>query len=341
MAVPVLLHHPASLEHDTGLHPEAAARIVAIHRELDVRGGIGWERREADPAPRAALLAVHPERHLLGIQELAAAGGGQLDMDTVVSEGSWEAALRAAGGAVGVVDLLLGGGAPAAATAQRPPGHHCEAARPMGFCLMNNVAIAAQHARDAHGLDRVMILDWDVHHGNGTSDIFDASPEVLFVSLHQWPLYPGTGAAQDIGSGAGYGHTVNLPMPAGSGDDHWVSTVEHVVRPLGRVYRPQLILISAGYDAHRDDPLADCRVSDHGFAAMAASVRALGAEVGAPVGVVLEGGYDVNALGRAFADTLVALGSEQAPEPPGLECHPVAAQALRRVAETWPALHGV
>ncbi|MGK2936426.1 MAG: histone deacetylase family protein [Solirubrobacteraceae bacterium] len=341
MAAPVLLHHPASLEHDTGMHPESAARITAIHRELDLRGGLGWERRQADPVERAVLLAVHPERHVLAIEELAAAGGGQLDMDTVVSAGSWDAAVRAAGGATGVVDLLLGGSAPAAATAQRPPGHHCEASRPMGFCLFNNVAIGAQHALDAHGLQRVMILDWDVHHGNGTNDIFHATSEVLFVSMHQWPLYPGTGAAEDIGSGRGLGHTVNLPMMPGSGDDAWVSMVEHVVRPLGRAYAPQLILISAGYDAHRDDPLADCRVSDTGYAAMASSARALGAEVGAPVGVVLEGGYDVAALGRAFCDTLAVLGADEAPAAPQLDCHPAAGQALRRVAESWPQLHGV
>lgn len=341
MAAPVLLHHPASLEHDTGMHPESAARITAIHRELDARGGLGWERRESERASREAILAVHPSRHLLAIEELAAAGGGQIDMDTVVSEGSYEAALRAAGGAVGVVDLLLGGEAPAAATAQRPPGHHCEAGRPMGFCLFNNVAIGAQHALDAHGLERVMIVDWDVHHGNGTNDIFHASHEVLFVSLHQWPLYPGTGPAEDVGEGRGLGHTVNLPMMPGSGDAHWVSMVEHVVRPLGQVYRPQLILISAGYDAHRDDPLADCRVSDDGYAAMAASLRALGADVGAPVGVVLEGGYDVDALGRAFADTLATLGAAEAPPAPEIEEHPAVSQALRRVAQSWPQLAGI
>lgn len=341
MAAPVLLHHPASLEHDTGMHPESAARIRAIHAELDLRGGLGWERREADAVARDALLAVHPERHVLAIEELAAAGGGHLDMDTIVSAGSWDAAVRAAGGAVGVVDLLLSGAAPAAATAQRPPGHHCEAGRPMGFCLFNNVAIGAQHALDAHGLDRVMILDWDVHHGNGTNDIFHATSEVLFVSMHQWPLYPGTGAAQDVGSGRGLGHTVNLPMMPGSADDAWVSMVEHVVRPLGRAYGPQLILISAGYDAHRDDPLADCRVSDAGYAAMAASVRALGVDVGAPVGVVLEGGYDLAALGRSFADTLAVFGADVAPDAPQLDCHPAAGQALRRVAESWPALYGI
>ncbi|MBJ7330834.1 MAG: histone deacetylase [Solirubrobacteraceae bacterium] len=341
MAAPVLLHHPASLEHDTGMHPESAARIVAIQRELDRRDGAGWERREAERAPREALLRVHPERHLLGVEEIVLAGGGSIDMDTVVSEGSWEAALRSAGGAVEVVDLLLNGDAPAAASAQRPPGHHCEAARPMGFCLLNNVAIGARHALAAHGLSRVMIIDWDVHHGNGTNDIFHADSDVLFVSLHQWPLYPGTGGAEDIGSGLGLGHTVNLPLPPGSGDDAWVSHVEHVVRPLGAVYRPELILISAGYDAHRDDPLADCRVSDHGYAQMAASVRALGADVGAPVGLVLEGGYDVEALARSFADTLEVLGAPEAPAAPALACDPLAGQALRRVAELWPALAGV
>lgn len=338
MAAPVLLTHPSSLGHDTGAHPERAERLRAIDRELTARGGLGWERRESVAAERETLLAVHPAAHLDGIERLARSGGGHIDADTVVSAGSWEAALHSAGGAVGVVDLLLGGEAPTAASAHRPPGHHCETGRAMGFCLLSNVAIAARHAVRAHGLERVMIIDWDVHHGNGTQQVLESDPTVLFASIHQAPLYPGTGSPRETGTGAGEGFTVNLPVPAGSGDDTFLSLVQHVLSPLARSYEPQLILISAGYDAHADDPLAGCEVSDAGFATMAATVRGVGAELGAPVGLALEGGYDVDALARSFAGTLEALGSEAPPAVPELAEHPLSAAARQRLAGRWPAL---
>src|SRR4051795_671799 len=291
MAAPVLLSHRSSLLHDPGPHPEQPARIVAIERALEARDWLGLERRESPEATRAQLEAVHPARLINGIQELCAGGGGAIDADTVVSEGSWEAALHSAGGAVAVVDALLGAGDDGprlAVSAHPPPGPHAEIRRSMGFCLFNNVAVAARHARDAHGVERVLILDWDVHHGNGTQDVFYETDEVLFCSLHQWPLYPGTGAAGETGTGAGSGYTVNLPVPPGSGDDVYGSLVEHVVVPLARAYRPGVILVSAGYDAHADDPLADERVTDAGFATMAASVRAVADELDVPIGVVLE-----------------------------------------------------
>ncbi|MEY2512981.1 MAG: hypothetical protein QOJ89_339, partial [bacterium] len=257
MTGPVLLRHPSSLEHDTGSHPESPRRIVAIERALGERGWLGWDVRLSPAASRAAIEAVHPARHVDRIESLAARGGGMIDMDTIVSRGSFGAALHAAGGAVAMVDALLGPErASAAASLHRPPGHHAGAERAMGFCLLNNVAIAAQHALDAGGARRVLILDWDVHHGNGTNDVFAGRDDVLFCSIHQSPLYPGTGPATDVGCGPGAGHTVNLPVPRGSGDAVYVSLVEHVVRPLARAYGPDLLLISAGYDAHADDPLA-------------------------------------------------------------------------------------
>ena len=338
MAVPVLLTHPSSLEHDTGAHPERAERLRAIDRELAGRGGLGWERRESPAAARDALLAVHPASHLDGIERLAADGGGSIDADTTVSPDSWEAALHAAGAGVELVDLLLAGEAPTAASAHRPPGHHCETNRAMGFCLLSNVAIAARHAVLSHGLERVMIVDWDVHHGNGTQQVLESDPSVLFASIHQSPLYPGTGGASELGRGDGAGYTVNLPVPGGSGDETFVSLVEHVLAPLARVYEPQLLLISAGFDAHADDPLASCTVSDAGFAAMAASLRVAAADVGAPIGLALEGGYDVDALARSFADTLEVLGADELPDAPVLSVHPRATAARARVAEFWPAL---
>ena len=341
---PVFLEHPSSLAHDTGQHPEQAARIGAIERALSARDWLGFERVSSPVADRTALQAVHPESHIAMIERAAARGGAQIDADTVVSEGSFEAAMHAAGGAMALVDLLLDGAAPTGFSAHRPPGHHAEMARAMGFCLFNNVAVAAQHALDAHRLERVMILDWDVHHGNGTNDIFHGDKRVLFVSIHQSPLYPGTGGAADVGSGDGRGFTVNLPVPPGAGDEVYRSLVDHIGVPVARDFAPQLILISAGYDAHREDPLADCRGSDEGFAAMASSMRTVAAELEAPVGAVLEGGYALGALGRSVAATLAALAA-----PPGsagaagtagaaVPHSPTSRGAAQRLAEWWPGL---
>jgi acetoin utilization deacetylase AcuC-like enzyme len=337
MAAPVLFHHPSSLEHDPGPHPEHPARIVAIERALEARDWLGLERHLSPPVGRAQLEAVHPARLINGIQELCASGGGAIDADTVVSPGSWEAALHAAGGACAVVDALVG--MPGAVDAprlgvsvHRPPGHHAEARRSMGFCLFNNVAVAARHARDAHGVRRVLILDWDVHHGNGTQDVFWEDDDVLFCSIHQWPLYPGTGAAEETGAGAGAGYTVNLPVPPGSGDAVFCSLVEHVVAPLARAYDPGLILVSAGYDAHADDPLADGRVTDAGYATMAASVRAVADALRVPVGVVLEGGYDLGALARGLVATLEVLASEGPVAAPVLDVHPLSERFRARHA---------
>jgi acetoin utilization deacetylase AcuC-like enzyme len=337
-SAPVWLEHPSSLRHDTGTHPERAARLVAIERELSARGWLGFERMESRAVDRAVLEAVHPAAYVDSIERACASGGGFLDLDTVVSPDSFEAALHGAGGAVQMVDLLLDRTTPSAFSAHRPPGHHAERARAMGFCLFNNVAVAAQYALDARGLERVMILDWDVHHGNGTNDIFHASERVLFVSIHQSPLYPGSGPASDVGSGAGRGFTVNLPVRPGSGDEVFCSLVDRVAVALAREFVPQLVLISAGYDAHRDDPLGGCALTEAGFAAMTRSMRWVGETLGAPVGCVLEGGYGLDALARSVAATLVALQEPvAAPELDG-DAPAVVAQARERLAEWWPAL---
>ena len=231
------------------------------------------------------------------------------------------------GGAVALVDALLGGEARTGVSALRPPGHHAEPARAMGFCFFDSVAVAARRATDAHALERVLILDWDVHHGNGTNDIFHASDEVLFVSIHESPLYPGTGPASDVGSGAGEGYTVNLPVPPGSGDAAWRSLIEHVGAALVREWEPQLVLVSAGFDAHADDPLATCTVSEAGFAGMAASLRRAADAVGAPVGLVLEGGYDLGALSRSMAAVMPVLVAESSPGEDAVELDPLAARA--------------
>jgi acetoin utilization deacetylase AcuC-like enzyme len=340
MVPPVLLRHPSSLEHDTGAHPESPRRIVAIERALDERDWLGWDVRLSPAADRAQLEAVHTASHVERIEEMARRGGGLIDMETIVSRGSFEAALHAAGGAIAMVDALLAGqAARAGASLHRPPGHHATRGRAMGFCLFDNVAIAAQHALDAHGTRRVMIFDWDVHHGNGTNAIFHDRADVLFCSIHESPLYPGTGPASDVGEGSGEGFTVNLPVPGGSGDDVFLSHVEHVVAPLARAYEPDLLLVSAGYDAHADDPLATCIVSDDGYAGMAASMRAIADELGVPLGIVLEGGYDLGVLARCVVATLEVAGAREAPPPPQVERHELAGRAVARLAERhWPAL---
>jgi acetoin utilization deacetylase AcuC-like enzyme len=335
---PVWLEHPSSLRHETGGHPERAARLVAIERELSALDWLGFERVMSAPVDRTVLEAVHPAAYIDSIERVCASGGGHLDLDTIVSPGSFEAALHAAGGAVQMVDLLLDRAAACAFSAHRPPGHHAIPARAMGFCLFNNIAVAARYALDVRGLQRVMILDWDVHHGNGTNDIFHSSDQVLFVSIHQSPLYPGTGPASDVGSGPGRGFTVNLPVRPGSGDEVFCSLVDRVAVPLARAFAPQLVLVSAGYDAHRDDPLGECAVTEEGFAAMARSIRWVGDTLEAPVGCVLEGGYDLGALARSVAATLGALREPVAAPVLDDDAFPVVSQARERLAEWWPAL---
>jgi acetoin utilization deacetylase AcuC-like enzyme len=339
-SAPVWLEHPSSVLHETGPHPEQPARITAIERELEARDWLGFERVRSPAIRRALLHTVHPEAYVASIEDAAASGGGYLDVDTVVSLHSFDAALHAAGGAVRMVDLLLDGDAPYAFSAHRPPGHHALPSRAMGFCLFNNIALAARYALDARALQRVMIVDWDVHHGNGTNDIFHASDRVLFVSIHQSPLYPGTGPASDVGSGAGRGFTVNLPVPPGADDRLFCSLVDHVVVPLAHSFAPQLMLVSAGYDAHRDDPLGSCEVTEAGYAAMTRSIRGTCEALGIPVGCVLEGGYGLGALARSVAATLEALGQPVAPQPgvDGDEAPALVARARQRLAQWWPSL---
>jgi len=327
---PLWLRDDAFEAHAVPGHPERPERIAALEAELDARGWLGWERAQAPAATREQLEAVHPPEHVEFVEALSAAGGGAIDSDTSAVAGTFGAACRGAGGAVAVVDALAAG-APAAFSGLRPPGHHAEAARAMGFCFFNSVAVAARHAQLAHGMQRVLILDWDVHHGNGTNDIFHADPDVLFVSIHESPLYPGTGPASDRGSGDGLGLTVNLPVPAGTGDEGYASLVEHVVSPLAREHEPGLILVSAGFDAHWRDPLARCTVTEGGYVAMTGTLKRLAAELAAPLGMVLEGGYAVDALAGSVAALLPVLGAADPPAPAPVERHPLADEAARRL----------
>ena len=328
--MPPFFSHPSSLEHDTGFgHPERVGRMEAIAAELERRDWLGFERREAPQASVEQLLAVHPREHVDAVRELSARGGA-FDADTPVSEGSWTAALHAAGGACALAEALMEGSERVGFSALRPPGHHAEQARAMGFCLFANVSVAARHALDSLGAERVFVLDWDVHHGNGTNAIFRESREVLFASIHQFPFYPGTGPLSDAGAGAGEGFSLNLPVPGRAGEDVFCGLMEHVVLPAARAFDPDLVLVSAGYDAHAADPVGGCALETSSYAELTRQVLTLGK----PVGYVLEGGYDLDALAGSVAASMevLAAGGEPGAHPRG----PVVERAAEQSGRYWP-----
>ena len=329
----------ACLEHDPRVHmpghPDTPERLQAIEQALAARDWLGWERREAPPAQEAQLELIHTSRHVQRIKELSLAGGGAIDPDTFVGEPSYRAALHAAGGACEMARALMAHEATLGFCGVRPSGHHAEPDRAMGFCLFNNVAIAAELAITELGVQRVFILDWDVHHGNGTAEAFRHRSDVLFASIHQSGIYPGTGGLSDVGSGPGEGYTINLPVPAGSEEDLWLSLLEHIALPVAQKFEPDLILISAGFDAHRADPLANCRLEAGSFAEMARHVRGLAAQLGVPLGAVLEGGYEPAALAECVRETLAALSGNESAIPAAPEAL-LTSRAAAQVAHYWP-----
>jgi acetoin utilization deacetylase AcuC-like enzyme len=322
-------------------HPECPDRLHAIGDRLISAGLDSYLRHYSAPAAAPEAIArVHGRDYIATIEaESPASGLHFLDPDTAMNAHSLTAARHAAGAVVLATDLVVTGECRTAFCAVRPPGHHAERERAMGFCLFNNVAIGAQHAIREHGLERVLVLDWDVHHGNGTNDIFYGSDAVLYASLHQWPLYPGTGALTDSGAGAGEGYTVNLPMPPGSGEPEWLGAVEQIVAPIAAAYEPQLVLVSAGFDAHRDDPLADCMLDTESYGQLAAALRALADGLGAPLGLLLEGGYDLDALAASVEATLRGASAAGASVARQEISEPVAA-ARDHHARHWPLLAG-
>jgi acetoin utilization deacetylase AcuC-like enzyme len=285
--------------HDPGPHPERPARYDAVSEAV---AGSGAQVAEAPAAALEALLRIHDRAYLEAIERFCAAGGGALDPDTAVNEVSYEAALHGSGAAMAAVDAVLAGEISSAFTCGRPPGHHAERATPMGFCIVNHIAVAAAHAR-ARGLERVAVLDWDAHHGNGTQASFWSDPAVLYVSLHQHPLYPGTGSASEQGGGDGDGTTVNIPLAPGTGQEDYLAAFRAYALPALRGFDPELLLVSAGFDAHAADPLTDLGLTAGAFATMTRELRGIGA---GPV-MVLEGGYDLIALRDSTAAVLGAL----------------------------------
>lgn len=310
---------PAYLAHDLAGHPESRARLEAVMAGLQGEGLLA-RMSPVTPAPvdRALLAEVHTDAHIAQVRRMADAGGGFLDADTYVTASSYEAALLAAGGLVEVVRAVLTGRARNGFALVRPPGHHATAAHGMGFCLFNNVAVGARAALAACaelGIpQRVLIVDWDVHHGNGTQDIFYTSPQVLYFSTHQYPHYPGSGHWRETGSGAGAGATVNVPLPAGVGDEGFARIFDEVLTPVAERFQPGLILVSAGYDAHWSDPLANLRLSLAGYWRLSKTAVALADRLcGGRLVAVLEGGYNLKVLTRGVADTCRALLGDEAP----------------------------
>jgi acetoin utilization deacetylase AcuC-like enzyme len=330
-AMPVaLLFDPVCLEHEPGPgHPESPERLAAIWRELTARQIAGTEVVGPPRATRAQLERVHGAAHVGKLLSLAGRAGA-LDPDTVISPRSLDAALLAAGAAAEGVSRVLDGRSRGAFALVRPPGHHAESTRAMGFCLFNNVAVAAAEAH-ARGVERVLILDWDVHHGNGTQRSFYGRRDVLFASTHQFPFYPGTGDAPETGEGEGEGFTVNAPLAAGCDDGDFAAVFADALLPIADAYAPQLVLVSAGFDAHARDPLGGMEVSTDGFAALCGAVKAI-ADKHCPGKLVLtlEGGYDLQALaGSVRACVEVLAGSTAPPLQP--RARPSAARALAQL----------
>ncbi len=298
---------PRFLEHDPGRgHPESPARLASILELLDRHPLRGVERLLPRPATREELAAVH-RPDLLDELETFKGRVVQIDEDTRLSEASYEVALLAAGAAVEAAERVWEGRARNAFALVRPPGHHAEPGRAMGFCLLNNVAIAAE-ALLRKGAERVLVLDWDVHHGNGTQAAFWERRDVLYQSCHQYPFYPGTGAPQEVGTGAGLGFTVNCALPGGQRDADFGAVFESLFLPIALAYQPQFVLVSAGFDPHEEDPLGGMRVTERGFAAMCTAVKSLAEQAcGGRLALLLEGGYALGGLARSVHACLEVL----------------------------------
>ncbi|MCZ6688517.1 MAG: histone deacetylase [Planctomycetota bacterium] len=301
---PTVFYHESSLRHDTGSHPETAARVERILDHLHSASG-GLDLRSPRAASPEDVGRVHTETHIARIRDVAHAGGGHLDADTVVSPDSYTAALYAAGATLSAIDAVLAGDAPAAFALVRPPGHHARAGVAMGFCLFNNVAIGARYLVEEKGLSRVAIVDWDVHHGNGTQETFYRDGKVFYLSLHRHPFYPGTGAADERGAESGAGTTLNVPLPATTSSEEYRRIFGEAMGEVAD-FRPEFVLISAGFDAYREDPIAGLNLDIDDYGDLAARVRVACSEARGIVSS-LEGGYNLEALPKCVAAHLDGL----------------------------------
>ncbi|MCX6376922.1 MAG: histone deacetylase [Armatimonadetes bacterium] len=310
-----LVYSERYLIHDPGTeHAENAGRLRAIVAALEESGLRGrLTVLSPTPAETSQIIRVHDAAHVERVRKACESAPANLDRDTTVSRDSYDVALLAAGGVLKAVDAVMDGRVRNAFCAVRPPGHHATRDKAMGFCLFNNVAIAARHIQDKHAIRRILIVDWDAHHGNGTQEIFYGDPEVLYFSAHQFPCYPGTGSATESGEGPGKGFTINVPMSAGSGDAEYLKAFSEILTPAAEEFKPEFVLISAGFDAHENDPLTNLNVTTEGFAALTALVKGIAdTHCGGRLVSVLEGGYHPENLAAAVvAHVAVLMGRTQ------------------------------
>ncbi len=305
-----LVYHPDYLKHNPGLHhPEHAGRLEAVMQALEASGRVQQlVHLQFDDDPQDWVVRVHQPGVLKLVESASQRGMVALDPDTVVCNDSFQVALKAVAGTLAAADAVVRGDVSQVFCAVRPPGHHAESNRSMGFCLFNNVAILARYLQLHHGLDKILIIDWDVHHGNGTQHIFEDDPSVFYFSTHQYPFYPGTGAATETGQGRGRGYTMNVPLPAGTGDETYITVFEQQLLPRALDYRPDCVIISAGFDAHYADPLAHMEVTEAGYRRLTQVVKEIAARCCQNRLIsVLEGGYNVEALGRSVTTHIETL----------------------------------
>jgi acetoin utilization deacetylase AcuC-like enzyme len=336
-----VVYDPVYLEHDTGEHLENADRVDKISAYLEETRIIPQlVPISPRPATEGELTLIHQAKHVAYVQSFCRNGGGLIDSDTMVSRGSYEAALYAAGGAIKAGEAVMDGTVDSAFALVRPPGHHATFNQAMGFCLFNNIAVASKYILSKYGLDRIAIIDFDVHHGNGTQSAFYDDPRVLYISIHEHPLFPGTGDVQEAGSKEALGTTVNIPLPASCGDEEYEAAFEQIVMPVTRRYQPQLIMVSAGYDSHWADDISLMQVSVRGFSRIVQNIKKLAGEVcDQRLAMVLEGGYHPGSLTASVKATFeVLLGHKEIEDPLGpspYRIHPPdIAPLIRRIKET-------
>ena len=339
-----LVYDPIYLKHDTGQHVENARRLEAIISHLE-QTGLKPQLTPIKPRPATVeeLSPVHHEQYISYIQEVAQKGGGWLDADTVMSPNSYDAALYAAGGVIKATEAVMNGEVGSAFALVRPPGHHATPQRAMGFCLFNNVAIAAKYALAGYGLERILIIDFDVHHGNGTQEAFYDNPQVLYVSTHLYPFYPGTGNIDETGGGEAKGTTLNIPLPSSCGDAEYEQVFAQIIMPAAKRFKPQLILVSAGYDPHWTDELALMQVSVSGFARMVKIIKELADKLcNGRLVFSLEGGYNLAALAASVKATFdVLLGETDIEDRLGPPPHRIAVPDLTQLIKAIKEIHAL
>ncbi|MBI4330064.1 MAG: histone deacetylase [Chloroflexi bacterium] len=339
-----LIYDPVYLRHDTGAHPENASRLRAVMGHLEKTGML--KRVEAikpRPATVEEIALVHDPDYVRSVARKAENGGGWLDMDTYLSPASYEVALYAAGGVITGVEKVMEGVLSSAFALVRPPGHHAGVARASGFCIFNNVAVAARYALKKYQLKRIVVADFDVHHGNGTQDIFYQDPSILYFSTHQYPFYPGTGAVDEAGEGMGVGNIVNVPLPAMSGDDVFLRAYSEVFVPAASRFRPELVLVSAGYDAHWADSISMTQLTVGGYVQIVRLIKGVADEhCQGRMALALEGGYNTESLSACVKATLeVLMGDKEVADPMGKPSWTGKPAGADAVIQTARRIHGL